>query len=312
MKTGIFACILVFWFSGMAIRAQVNVEFDKDNFPDDQKKILKEMIDRLDDGMDLLEEIPPLYAEALELFLVANNFNPNNAMLNYNIGKCYLHTMQKAKSIPYLEMALKLDPNVQPNLKYLLAMGYHYNYEFNKAIDFYTQYKNSLTPYELTQYGAAVEKRIRECEVGKEMVRKPIRVFIDNLGKVVNTKYEEYSPIINANEDVLMFTSTREGTTGGNIDKDYNTYFENIYISRKDGEVWRAPVNPGKPLNENSHDAVVGLSSDAQYILIYKGGKNGGDIFICYKEEDEWQKPEDLPKEINTKFHETSATFPRI
>ncbi|MCF8227945.1 MAG: OmpA family protein [Bacteroidales bacterium] len=309
MKTKILSCLVLFFAMISCIQAQKNVEFDKDNFPDDQKKTVKEMIDRIDDGIDLLEEEPPHYAEALELFLVANDFNPNNAMLNYNIGKCYLHTIQKAKSIPYLEHALKLDPNVAANLKYLLAMGYHYNYEFDKAIDFYTKYKHSLTPFELTEYGAAVEKQIEECQAGKELLRNPIRVFIDNLGNAVNTKFDEYTPVINADETILMFTSTRDNTTGGDIDSDYNTYYEDIYITEKDGEVWRQAVNPGKPLNEKSHDAVVGLSSDAQYVLIYKGEKNGGDIYICWKEEGEWQNPDDLPKEINTDYHETSATF---
>lgn len=309
MKTrAIFFLVFSFFVSGL-VSAQVNVEFDKDNFPEDQHKVMKEMIKKIKEGDKLLENEPPKYAEALEYFLQANDFNPNNASLNYKIGVCYLHTMVKSRAIPYLELANKLDPKVSLDVKYYLAKAYHLNYEFDKAIDMYTLFRHSLTPYELTQYGAKIERHIEECENGKDLVRNPIRVFIDNIGNVVNTKFAEYNPIVNADETVLMFTSMREETTGGKKDPVYDDYYEDIYIAKKDGEVWTIPVNPGKPFNKDSHDAIVGLSSDANNVLIYKGDVNGGDIFICQIEEGEWQNPKALPKEINTKYHETSATF---
>ncbi len=294
---------------GLNMQAQVNVEFEKENFTDEQHKMLRGIKRDLKDAEKLLEEDVPKYSDALELFLKANDFNPDNAWVNYNIGKCYLHTMQKPKAIPYLEHAKKLNPKVAANLLYLLAMGYHYNYEFDKAIETYIKYKHSLTPHELTQYGPVVKKRIRECEDAKDLMRFPVRVFKDNLGNVVNSQYPEYSPIVNADETVLMFTSCRDVTTGGDIDPDYNVYYEDIYITQKDGDVWTKPYNPGKPFNDNSHDAIVGLSTDANYVLIYKGDKNGGDIYICNIEEGEWQRPKNLPKEINTNYHESSACF---
>ena len=52
---------------------------------------------------------------------------------------------------------------------------------------------------------AAVNKRIEECLTGKKMVANPVRVFIDNL-KAVNSPYPEYSPLISADESVMMFT----------------------------------------------------------------------------------------------------------
>lgn len=308
MKTTTTIIGALFIFIAGQLVAQQNVQFDKDNFPD-QRKELKDVIKKLKEADDLLEEEPPKYAEALELYLEANDFNPDNALLNYSIGKCYLHTKQKPKAIPYLEKAMKLDPDVAANLQYLLAMGYHYNYEFDKAIDHYNKYRHSLTPYELTEYGAAVEKRILECEDARDIVRNPVRIFKDNLGNVVNSKYPEYSPIVNADETVLMFTSCRDVTTGGDIDEDYNVYYEDIYITRKDGELWTRPFNPGKPFNDDSHDAIVGLSTDASHVLIYKGEKNGGDIYICQIEDGEWQRPDALPKEINTDYHETGACF---
>lgn len=309
MKTNNIVLLIFSFLISFSAYTQQNVEFDKDNFPDDQRKQLRDMVKQIKKGDKLLENEPPVYSEALEYYLVVNDFNPHNAMLNYKIGLCYLNSMQKTKAIPYLEMAFKLDPVVVPDILYLQARAYHYNYEFDRAVDYYTRYKNSLTPNELTKYADNIKKKIKECENGKVLVNNPIRVFIDNLGNVVNTEYPEYNPVINSDETVLMFTSCRPETTGGDIDPLYNIYYEDIYISYKEGDVWTKAINPGKPFNNDSHDAIVGLSPDAKNVLIYKGDVGGGDIFICRIEDGEWQRPKDLPKEINTNFHETSASF---
>ncbi|MEA3479758.1 MAG: hypothetical protein U9R60_16365, partial [Bacteroidota bacterium] len=189
--------------------SQGNVEFIKDNFPEKSSE-MRDMIKAMKNGDKLLEYEPPRYSEALELYMQANDFNPENALLNYKVGKCYLHTVQKTKAIAYLEKSIKLDPKAAANQRYILSRAYHLNYEFDKAIDMYAKYRHTLTPFELTEYGDAIDKMIEECEDGKDIVRNPIRVFIDNIGNVVNTKWPEYSPIVSADESVLMFTSCRE------------------------------------------------------------------------------------------------------
>lgn len=290
--------------------AQVDVKFDKDNFPGEQKDQLKDAIKNMRDADKYLEEDFPLYQMALKLYLKANEFNPDNALLNYKIGYCYLNTLEKTSSLPYLERAKLLDPTVRPDLIYLLARSYHLNLRFDEAIEQYNEYKGNLSPYELSKEGKDIAKKIKECETAKILVSNPIRIFRDNMGPQVNSKYPEYGPYINAGEDVLMFTSTRDNTTGGKIDPLDGRYFEDIYISYKEGDVWKLPVNPGKPLNTDSHDAIVGVSADGKHALIYKGEDNGGDIFDCRIDEDgAWSNPKRLPKEINTEFHESSASF---
>lgn len=297
-------------FSYNFSKAQQDTPFDKDYFTSEQKDALKDAIKQIKAGDKLYEDDIPVYDLALEHYLKANEFNPNNALLNYRIGKCYLHTVQKPKSLAYLEKARALNPKVEPDLLYLLARSYHLNLLLDKAIKTFEEYKGSLSPKDLSVYGDDVNKKIDECEVAKEMISHPIRIFVDNLGKGVNSKYPEYGPFINADEDVLMFTSSRDNTTGGKIDNHDLKYFEDIYIAKKSGEIWRDAVNPGKPLNTDSHDAIVGVSPDGKHALIYKGEDNGGDLFECrINEEGEWGNPKRLPKEVNTKYHESSACF---
>ncbi|MCF8297913.1 MAG: OmpA family protein [Saprospiraceae bacterium] len=285
-----------------------NVEFDKKNFPDD-KDGLKEAKKELKQGDEYYEVGPGMYPFALEHYLSVYRFNPNNALLNYKIGKCFMYSTEKTRAIPYFLEAQNLNPNIQPDLNYLLAQAYHLNYEFDEAIERFKTYKQSLGPIDLQEKGLIIEKKIKECETGKDLVANPVRVFIDNIGPVINSTYADYSPIINADESVIMFTSRRDNTTGFGKDPSDGNYFEDIYISHKlDNGSWAAPENPGKPLNSDNHDAIVGLSADGNRLFLYKGDK-GGDIYECYLKGDKWSKPNKLDKTINSSYHESSASF---
>ena len=292
------------------VQAQ-NVEFDKKNFSKDDKKLFKEANKELKEGDEYFEIYR--FTTALSHYKKAHNFNPNNALLNYKVGKCYLRTVKKIKSIPYLEKAFSLNPNVDPELRYLMGEAYQYNYEFDRAITEYKAYRNNMgiTDPKVTKERIIwVNKRIKECETGKELVGKPVRVFIDNLSQV-NSPYPEYSPLISADESIMMFTSRRNNTTGGTMDNvsDFQ-YFEDVYVSYKvDGE-WIAPVNLGPPINTMEHDATVGLSPDGQSLFVYRFKMNdGGDIYQCELNGDNWSKPKHLGKNINTDYHESSACF---
>jgi len=292
------------------IIAQKNIEFDKANFPN-QKDQLKQALRDISEGDKFYIINNNYYKNALPFYLNANKFNPNNALLNFKIGKCYLETPQKRNAIQYFEKSLKIDPNlsiIKKEIYYLLALAYHYNYEFDKAIDYYEKYKNTLSSKEIEEI-EKTNKKIEECKYAKVLVKKPIRVFIDNLGQPINSKFPEYAPCINADESMMLFTACKDSTTGGGIDEIENVYFEDLYISYKVNGKWGKPFNPGKPMNTNTHDAAVALSPDGQKLIIYRGDVGNGDLYVCELKGDKWSKPEKMGKTINTDYHESFASF---
>ncbi len=127
-KILIFLFVVVY-FQGVS---QENVPFDKDYFPPEKKDALKAAIKEIKEGDNYFQDEIPQYSLALEHYLNAYDFNPNNALLNYKIGKCYIRTIQKTKCIGYLEQAYSLDPKVHSDVQYLLARGYHLNLELEK------------------------------------------------------------------------------------------------------------------------------------------------------------------------------------
>jgi outer membrane protein OmpA-like peptidoglycan-associated protein/tetratricopeptide (TPR) repeat protein len=285
-----------------------NVEFTKENFKDN-KDGLKEAKNNIEEGDKLFEQGSVFYKQALDPYLKANTFNPNNALLNFKIGKSYLYSNFKLKAIPYLEKALQLNPNVDPQVHYIMAKVYHLDMQWDKAISEYKAFQATLSKGDdFTELVEEVNKHITECINGKELVKNPLRVFIDNAGAEINSQFPDYGPVISADESVMLFTSRRPNTTGAGIDPAINEYYEDIYISTKKGDKWSPAQNMGKPINTEDHDANSGLSADGQKFLIYIG-KNNGDLYEAELKGDSWSKPERMNKNINTDFHESSACY---
>ena len=137
---------------------------------------------------------------------------------------------------------------------------------------------------------------------------KQVKVEIENLGEIINSEYTDYVSTISADESVLMFTSRRKGTTGGEFKPQIQEYTEDIYIAENKNGIWSKPKNIGKPVNTERHDAIAGLSFDGQRLFIYRDDENGnGDIYESTLSGEKWSEAIKFPNPINTEFHESTA-----
>lgn len=308
--------VLLCLFTGLA--SAQDVPFEKDYFKDN-KDGLKEALDNIKEGDKIFAMGPTYYKDAKDFYQKANDFNPNNARNNYRLGACYLMSVDKFKALPFLKKAEQLNSSVDRDLYYYLAKAYNFNHDFDDAIGAYTKYKAKLgsdpsvakDPYfDIQGTLQEVDMRIMQCYSAKEAIKNPIRVFIDNLGDNINTKFNEYGAVISADESVIVFTARRPNSTGGKIDPGLNENFEDIYIATKDENgKWQLAQNLGKPVNSDDHDANSGISADGQRFVIYLGKSGNGDLFESTLSGDEWSKPESFGKKINTDYHEPSACY---
>ncbi len=286
-----------------------DVEFDKKNFPND-KEGFKKAIKDIKSGDDFYFQGKSYYKEAIPYYEKANKFNPNNAELNFKLGNCYLESMHQYKALPFLEKAAKLNPNIDPNIHYSLGRAYHIDGQYRQAIFELNQYRGKLLNTNDVYAIKRIDLQIKQCHNAIELVKTPIRVFIDNLGENINTKYNEYGAVISADESEMLFTARRPNSTGGKIDPVLNEHYEDIYIStRQEDGSWSKAVQLNKPVNTENHDSNSGVSADGQRLLIYYGKRGNGDIYESILEGETWGKPEPL-KRINSKeSHESSACY---
>jgi len=276
---------------------------DKENF--------NVAMDNLYDGNDAYQDSS--FGIALNSYIRANDFNPNNSELNYKIGICYINSADASKALPYLQEAYKLDREIAKDIKYRIGQSYQSMLNFDKAIEEYNGFKISLSPNILYNWHTTLQKRFKECTAGKELMKKPTIGMIISLNEI-NSQFAEYCPLISADESMMIFTSKRKETTGGLRDPFSLEFYEDIYISYNENGIWGTPTNIGAPVNTVNHDATVGLSPDGQELYVYKGIKKSGDIYAgdiyyCELKGSEWSKSKALPNSINSPYSEFSASI---
>ncbi|MBO7134607.1 MAG: PD40 domain-containing protein [Bacteroidales bacterium] len=293
--------------------SQINIEINKSEFKTAEKNGYKEALTSIRIGDEYFaSNSVGGYSKALDEYLSASTYNNNNAELNYKIGICYIYSTQKNKAISYLEKAYKLNKEVCFDIKYLIGRAYQITNRFEEAIKHYTDFKN--TDYEAQAKKLKIDKnkydvdaRISECRNAEKFNETPTRVFIDNLGANINSRYADYGPVISTDESMMIFTSRREGSTGGEMDYD-NQYFEDLYISYNEGDNKWAPAMNMKSINTDNHDASVGLSPDGSILYTFNGTPDGN-LYESKLKGENWSKPKALGKTINTKYHETSISI---
>jgi outer membrane protein OmpA-like peptidoglycan-associated protein len=243
------------------------------------------------------------YAKALELYLEVEKTDKDNNGILYSIAICYVNTFQADKALPYLNRVRNTNIN-DPMINYYYGVAYQFNHQFDEAVKHYNMF---LLNEKDEDEKRKVKHYIVQCTYGKELMAKPVKIKVENLGKAINTQYAEYTPAISADEQTIFFTSRRENSTGGEKDPQDNQFYEDIYTSTKVQGKWTTGVHLTGDINSASHDACVGLSSDGQMMFIYKT-ENGGDVYTSELKGAKWSTPV-LFSDVNSEFYEPCAAI---
>jgi len=240
-----------------------NIPFEKKSF--NNVNDYNKAKDALLDGDDFFEEND--YRSALPFYLEAQELNPNNAELNFKIGICHLNLSDKGLALPFFKKSYQLDSISKTNISFYLGNAYHYALKFEKAIQYYQKYLQSNN---LSIKRATLEKKIEECKNGI-ILREHHTIGLINDIKSINSEYADYSPMLTADMQTMVFTSRRSNTTGGEKDEFDMQYYEDIYICEKiEANQWSTPKKLKGSINTKRHDANVGITNDGQHLFIYR------------------------------------------
>lgn len=253
------------------------------------------------------------YTKALELFQKLEKNNSTDVYFKLMSGVCMLyHSDMREEALQKMLEVKKL--NAEHNeINYYLARAYMVNKNLDEAISYFKKYKKGDIDKESIDNA---NRMIDYCENAKKLIADSLKeITFTPLGLPVNTKWNEYVPLISPDESVLIFTYRGERSKGGKMDKHGKSdpggeYYEDVFISRKTGDTWSVPENIGDNINTTGHDAAIAISIDGQKMLIYKSTKKDkGDIYMSHLQGDTWSKPRALEGDINTQFWEGSASI---
>ncbi len=277
-----------------------------------------------DDNKEAAKQIVEIANEAyfnLRVILVANeqyvqaaDLDPENLEANYMAGRTYLETNYKSRATKYLLRVFDIDPNYKFNILYMIGQSYQYGLQFQKAIDYYNRYLDKLKgnpSYHGDDFTVAkdVDRRVYECGNGIEFVATPMDYVIENVGPAINSEWDDFAPVLNADETFMVFTTRRqEGNTNENVFDD-NLYYEDIFESHRVDGKWQTAKNIGPPINSPYHDSNVAINADGTQLYLYKS-QNGGDIYLSEKKADgNWSDPVPLNENINSTYSENSVSI---
>lgn len=262
------------------------------------------------------------YQAALSSFLSAYKIDSSNANINFQVGYCYLrHPSHKHLAEFYLEKAIKnttknynginASETYAPLQAFLwLGEAYHLDYKFDKAEQMMKMYEEQshIDNKDKEEY-AEVERLRKIIATAKKKVASPAKILIENMGDSINSEFPDFSPVLSADERVMIFTYRGEKSTGGNRTID-GQYFEDIFISYKkyDGS-WTEAKSIGSFVNTIGHEASVSVTPDGQTLILYKDDEGDGNLYFSNWSGSQWGIPEKLGDEINTKYWETHACF---
>ncbi len=285
--------------------AQQNPKIDRKSFlsspigADEAKKSLAK-------GEHYYKKGAGLYDEALKYYMKAYRYNNRDAALNYKIAVCNLIGNNREDALDFL---LKSTPDVAKDYFYMLGRAYQYNNQFDEAIKAYQNYLQSCSKIDYANANKKVTQIIRECEFGKQMIKDTVAVFINNLGPIINTYYDDYNALLSDNNQQIYFTSRRpqkepkkrvsrfkfkeqimsaEGNIDGSCEK---VWFENDFSSTR-------------------NVSLAGMSHNGERIYFYKGKRGNGMLYTAVNGPKGWTKVRKLKGGINhIAYREGAVSF---
>ncbi len=264
----------------------------------------------------ILEENYPL---ALTNLKKAYELDSSNANINFLIGECYLHSaLEKSKAEYYLAKAVqnikkKYSPNdpsekAAPPHAYLhYAQALHINYKFDEALQNYDNFLKFIGPKAAKEWQNEINYYKNQSSFAKKMVANPINVKLINMGDSINSPYPDYSPVLTADERMLIFTTRRPNVQCSERTPD-GQYFEDLVVSYKDdNDQWSAPVLLSENVNTCGHEASINLTPDGQTLIVYKDENGNGELFFTQWDGRQWTSLQKFGSDINTEYWETHA-----
>ncbi len=308
MKNIRFVLVIMFLVGSIEVDAQQNIKIDKKDFNIEDQGF-DEAWEHVKEAETLFSKGIGTYGDALEQYEMAATYNTYNSQLNYKMGICCLYSERKLDALTHFKRAHEFNNNVASDIHLMLGRAYHFNHEFERAIEEYETYRDSLTEKERKKNRIDLDKLIQECKNGIALRAEMISVGITNLGDAINSPYDDYNPLVTSSGNRMYFTSRRESILDDKRNLVDNKFSEDIYVSFFRNNRWEEAQNVGKKINSAYSEAALSITDGDSLLYIYYGNSNNGDIFISEFKKGQWTSPRKMSGKFNSGQRETTLSF---
>ncbi|MFM6934740.1 MAG: hypothetical protein ACKOXP_04800 [Flavobacteriales bacterium] len=201
-------------------------------------------------------------SDAFMTFKQASVFNPGSARALYYLASVEFELNNFYEAETHVTAALKLNDKKLNGDLHLLAGQIHHNLNhLDSAIAHYQTCIKIMGEKSAKDFGVPVlleqsQFAKKELEKGVSSIRIPVAE--------INTKYDEYAPILTQNGKALYFTAKNPDAKGDNMNPDDQSYFEDIYFSywNDTTKTFKITYSEDQDWNTEGFDALNCVMSD--------------------------------------------------
>jgi outer membrane protein OmpA-like peptidoglycan-associated protein/Tol biopolymer transport system component len=224
-------------------------------------------------------------------------------------GDIYADKQLVPDAIEAYRQAIQSNPDFSPNLYYILA-----NHEL--SIGLYKQAKSDYLKFldykDIPQ--PKKEKAIANlynCDFGINAINNPVPFDPLNLGKNINTVYDEYINAVTSDDQRIYFT--RKLPKNEQTLNQANDFEEDFYYSVKKDSLWDTARNLGPPINTAGNEGAICISPDGQFLFFAACNRDDGygscDLYWSRKTGNQWSEPLNLGAVVNSQAWDSQPTF---
>ena len=237
-----------------------------------------------------------MYPQALNVLQEALEKDTSFIEAHLRAAFCYKTLNSVDQQIPHLESVLynTNDQSRYKNVYYTLGEAYYLVMKYDLAENMISRFlefpglNQRLEPEAVT-----LLENIRFARKGYE---NPLDIQPRKLPEIINAGPMQYFPVLTADEQRIFFTF-RSGFQPG--------YDENIFMSEKDDRGnWQIPVSISPNINTRNNEGTCTISADGRVLIFTscmgRGSYGGCDLFISYREGNDWSVPKNMGQAINS------------
>ncbi len=286
--------LFVLFLSATLMQAQEKPKIDKNAFSIFNASKRTELIHILTDANTFYKK--KIYDEAFNLYLKLYNEVDSLNALNYRLGVSALMANYPQVSRFYL---LKSDPSVSNDYYLRLGEAYQLNHQYKEAYEAYEKHNQSLKKCGQRQFSPQFKQLMSECDFGIETVKDSLPYFVTNLGKGVNSYYDEYSPVILHDTNILYYTSRQPSKANS---KPVNRSGEKEKIKYSTFDVDGSTVSQYlQGIKQKKNTSVAGADHANKRLFYYKGAQHSGSLHSLNVDNGSGAKPAGMKGAVSGK-----------
>ncbi len=248
------------------------------------------------------------YAEAKTVLLKTAKKYPSLPKVYVLLGEVNwkMNNYPDARSAYQKLLALKPPPADEFMVHYALGQLWMEELNYDQAVAALTQCLAVKLPDAWKDKRTQADKLLQNARFAQYAVKHPVPFNPMRMDSTINSRHDEYLPMLSADEQILVFTRRFNATAIANEDFFYS-------LRPSDTVAWQMAIEMDKPINSPANEGAICISPDGKRLFFAAkdrpDSEGGFDLYYCYKTGEAWKGPFNLGRPINTPFWDSQPSI---